>query len=75
MVTFIWATILLAKSPPTSMGGNKGAQWGFILSTWVYNFSFSATCGSLSWIIPAEVTDSLLRLGEDKGELALMIFM
>jgi MFS family permease len=61
MVTFIWGTILLAKYPPTASGGNKGAQWGFILSTWVYNFSFSATCGPLSWIIPAEVFDTKTR--------------
>jgi hypothetical protein len=56
MVTFIWAMALLAIYPPNAAGGNKGAQWGFILSTWVYNFSFSATCGPLSWIIPAEVS-------------------
>jgi len=59
--TFIWATILLAKFPPTAAGGNKGAQWAFILSTWVYNFSFSASCGPLSWIIPAEVFDTKTR--------------
>jgi hypothetical protein len=56
MVTFIWATILLAEFPPSSGKGGNGAHWAFILSTWVYNFSFSATCGPLSWIIPAEVS-------------------
>lgn len=61
MVTFIWGTILLAKYPPGSPGGGRGPQWGFILSTWVYNFSFSATCGPLSWIIPAEVFDTKTR--------------
>jgi hypothetical protein len=61
MVTFIWGTILLAKFPPGSPGGGDGPQWGFILSTWVYNFSFSATCGPLSWIIPAEVFDTHTR--------------
>ena len=29
--------------------------------TWVYNFSFSATCGPLSWIIPAEIFDTHTR--------------
>lgn len=29
--------------------------------TWVYNFSFSATCGPLSWIIPAEIFDTRTR--------------
>ncbi|KAJ5160448.1 uncharacterized protein N7482_007452 [Penicillium canariense] len=58
-VTFIIATILLAKFPPTTV--NSGAHWGFIIMTWLYNFSFSATCGPLSWIIPAEVFDTRTR--------------
>ncbi|KAF1997808.1 general substrate transporter [Amniculicola lignicola CBS 123094] len=62
MVTFIVATILLAKFPPTpGVATNKGAAWGFIITTWVYNFSFSATCGPLSWIIPAEIFDTKTR--------------
>ncbi|OCT53747.1 Quinate permease [Cladophialophora carrionii] len=60
MVTFIIATILLAKFPP-GVSTNTGAQWGFIVMTWLYNFSFSCTCGPLSWIIPAEVFDTTTR--------------
>lgn len=45
MVTFIVASILLALFPPVGSGGNIGAQWAFIIMTWLYNFSFSATCG------------------------------
>jgi hypothetical protein len=60
MVTFIIATILLAKFPP-GISTNTGAQWGFIIMTWLYNFSFSCTCGPLSWIIPAEVFDTHTR--------------
>lgn len=60
MVTFIVATILLAKFPP-GVSTNTGAQWGFIIMTWLYNFSFSCTCGPLSWIIPAEVFDTRTR--------------
>jgi sugar porter (SP) family MFS transporter len=59
MVTFIVATILLARFPPTV--SNTGAHWGFIIMTWLYNFSFSCTCGPLSWIIPAEVFDTRTR--------------
>ncbi|KAJ5926483.1 hypothetical protein N7516_008256 [Penicillium verrucosum] len=59
MVTFIVATVLLAQFPPSS--NNTGAHWGFIIMTWMYNFSFSATCGPLSWIIPAEVFDTRTR--------------
>lgn len=46
-VTFIIATILLAKYPPGA-SNNTAASWGFIVVTWAYNFSFSATCGPLS---------------------------
>lgn len=60
MVTFIIATILLAKFPP-GVSTNHGAQWGFIIMTWLFNFSFSCTCGPLSWIIPAEVFDTRTR--------------
>jgi MFS family permease len=59
MVTFIIATILLALYPPQI--NNRGAHWGFIIMTWLYNYSFSATCGPLSWIIPAEVFDTRTR--------------
>lgn len=59
MVTFIVACILLARYPPEA--NNTGAHWGFIIMTWLYNFSFSCTCGPLSWIIPAEVFDTRTR--------------
>lgn len=61
MVTFIIATILLARFPPDGENSNRAAGWGFIAMTWVYNFSFSATCGPLSWIIPAEIFDTKTR--------------
>lgn len=52
---FLVATVLIAKFP----GGEAG--WGFIVVTWLYNISFSATCGPLSWIIPAEIFDTHTR--------------
>lgn len=58
-VTFIIATALLAQFPPTS--NSRGAHWGFIIMTWLYNYSFSATVGPLSWIIPAEMFDTHTR--------------
>ncbi|KAH6877121.1 general substrate transporter [Thelonectria olida] len=60
-VCFIIATVLLAKFPPTPNNQNSGASWGFIAMTWLYNFSFSSTCGPLSWIIPAEIFDTKTR--------------
>ncbi|KAE9964554.1 hypothetical protein EG328_010362 [Venturia inaequalis] len=58
---FVIATILLAKFPPSKAGLNHSASWGFIACTWLYNFSFSSTCGPLSWIIPAEIFDTYTR--------------
>jgi sugar porter (SP) family MFS transporter len=60
MLTFIIATILLAKYPPGA-NDNKAAAWGFIVVTWLYNISFSATNGPLSWIIPSEIFDLKTR--------------
>lgn len=59
-VMFIIATILLAKFPPGSTN-NHAASWGFIAVTWIYNFSYSAFNGPLSWIIPAEIFDTRTR--------------
>jgi MFS family permease len=44
-LTFIIACILIAVYPASV--DNIGAHWGFIIMTWLYNFSFSATCGPL----------------------------
>lgn len=62
-ITFIIATILLARYPADVDGPNThhSASWAFIAMTWLYNFSFSATCGPLSWIIPAEIFDTRTR--------------
>ncbi|TAQ87826.1 hypothetical protein B7494_g3861 [Chlorociboria aeruginascens] len=60
MVFFLIACILIAKFPPGSTH-NHGASWGFIIMTWLYNFSFSCTCGPLSWVIPAEIFDTRTR--------------
>lgn len=60
-ITFIIATILLAKFPPGA-SGNNSASWGFIVITWIYNFSFSATCGPLSWIIPVSKYSAVASL-------------
>lgn len=66
MVTFIIATILLAEFPPCPIDDdacipNRGASWGFVAMTWLYNFCFSISCGPLSWIIPAEIFDTKTR--------------
>lgn len=60
-ISFIVATCLLALFPPGEGTSNTCASWAFIVMTWLYNFSFSATCGPLSWIIPAEIFDTKTR--------------
>ncbi|TVY23239.1 MFS glucose transporter [Lachnellula hyalina] len=60
MVCFLIACVLIAEFPPGS-SNNNAASWGFIVMTWLYNFSFSCTCGPLSWIIPAEIFDTRTR--------------
>ncbi|KAF2014238.1 general substrate transporter [Aaosphaeria arxii CBS 175.79] len=60
MVTFIISTIMLAKFPPGD-SHNKSASWAFIVVTWLYNISFSATCGPLSWIVPSESFNTKTR--------------
>lgn len=57
---FVIATILLQQFPPGATD-NTAAGWGFIAVTWMWNFSFSATNGPLSWIVPAEIFDTRTR--------------
>lgn len=60
-VCFIIASALLARFPPGTTH-NAGASWAFIVvGCWLYNFTFSSTCGPLSWIIPAEIFDTRTR--------------
>ena len=53
MLTFIIATILMAAFEPDK-NRNEQAAWAFVAMTFLFNFSFSATCGPLSWIIPGK---------------------
>ncbi|KAF8538678.1 putative MFS sugar transporter [Trichophaea hybrida] len=57
---FLIGMLLLQHFPPGS-NNPRSAQIGFIATTWLYNFSFSAACGPLSWIIPAEVFNTTTR--------------
>ncbi|KAJ5552996.1 MFS sugar transporter-like protein [Penicillium frequentans] len=57
---FIIPTILIAKFPPGTTHNNS-AGWAFIVMTWCYNFSYSATIGPLTWIICAEIFDTKTR--------------
>jgi len=60
-VCFIIVTAAIATFPKASLSGQNARAWVFIVINWCYQVSFSFTCGSLSWIIPAEVFDTKTR--------------
>lgn len=60
-VCFIIVTAAIASFPNASSSGQNALGWTFIVINWCYQISFSFTCGSLSWIIPAEVFDTKTR--------------
>lgn len=60
-VCFIIVTAVIARFPMASPSAQDSLGWAFIVTNWLYQISFSFTCGSLSWIIPAEVFDTKTR--------------
>lgn len=60
-VCFIMVTAAIASFPSASPSTQNALGWLFIVMNWCYQVSFSFTCGSLSWIIPAEVFDTKTR--------------
>ncbi|KAM0325351.1 hypothetical protein ACHAQA_007336 [Verticillium albo-atrum] len=60
-VCFIIVTAAIASFPKAAPSTQDALGWVFIVTNWVYQVSFSFTCGSLSWIIPAEVFDTKTR--------------
>lgn len=72
-VTFIVATALLAQFPP-GVAHNLGAEWGFIIMTWVYNFSFSCTNGPLSCKHPNTVCSRCPDANDDLGIVPAEVF-
>lgn len=58
---FIVVTAAIATFPNASKSAQGSLGWAFIAINWCYQVSFSFTCGSLSWIIPAEVFDTKTR--------------
>lgn len=60
-VCFVLVTAAIATFPNASSSAQNALGWVFIVINWFYQVSFSFTCGSLSWIIPAEVFDTKTR--------------
>lgn len=60
-VCFIIVTAAIATFPQASESRQHALGWVFICVNWLYQISFSFTCGPLSWIIPAEIFDTKTR--------------
>lgn len=60
-ICFIIVTAAIASFPGASSSTQNALGWVFIVINWCYQVSFSFTCGSLSWIIPAEIFDTKTR--------------
>ncbi|KAJ6573225.1 general substrate transporter [Mycena sp. CBHHK59/15] len=61
-LSFVVGAILMARYPGTV--NNNAAHYIFIItyvSTWVFNFFFSACIGPLSWAYPAEIYSTRTR--------------
>ena len=72
---FIVVTVAIASFPNKALSTQRALGWAFIVGNWIYQISFSFTCGSLSWIIPAEVFDTKTRSkGVSIGVMASFAF-
>ncbi|KAI7204655.1 sugar transporter STL1 [Hortaea werneckii] len=60
-IFWIILTAVVAVFPSQPESSQEGLGWVFIVMNWLFQLSFSFTCGSLSWIIPAEVFDMKTR--------------
>ncbi|KAJ6514623.1 general substrate transporter [Mycena vulgaris] len=58
-LSFVVGAILMARWPGTV--NNNAAHYIFIITTWVFNFFFSACIGPLSWAYPAEIYSTRTR--------------
>ncbi|THU88548.1 general substrate transporter [Dendrothele bispora CBS 962.96] len=58
-LSFVVGSILMARWPGAV--DNNAAHYIFIITTWVFNFFFSACIGPLSWAYPAEIYSTRTR--------------
>ncbi|GIZ48490.1 hypothetical protein CKM354_001154800 [Cercospora kikuchii] len=58
---FIVIAATIARFFSVNEGTQNALLWLFIVFNWVFQFAFSFTCGSLSWVIPSEVFDTRTR--------------
>lgn len=60
-VCFIIVTAAIASFDGKSPSVQNSLSWTFTCINWLYQVSFSYSCGPLSWIIPAEIFDTKTR--------------
>ncbi|USW46721.1 Putative major facilitator, sugar transporter, major facilitator superfamily [Septoria linicola] len=72
---FIVTAAVIARFNSVDASTQNSLLWLFIGFGWLFQFSFSFTCGSLSWVIPSEVFDTRTRSkGVSIGVMASFAF-
>ncbi|GIK05141.1 hypothetical protein Aspvir_009243 [Aspergillus viridinutans] len=54
---FIVTAAVIARFNHVGPSAQVGLLWAFLVFGWIFQFAFSMCCGSLSWVIPAEIFD------------------
>lgn len=60
-VCFIVTAVVMKLFFEVGPSTQNSLLWLFLVFGWFFQFAFSFTCGSLSWIIPTEVFDTRTR--------------
>lgn len=60
-LSFIITAAVIARFPHVGPSTQHSLLWLFLFFGWVFQFAFSMCCGSLSWVIPAELFDTKTR--------------
>ncbi|PKX90115.1 uncharacterized protein P174DRAFT_496458, partial [Aspergillus novofumigatus IBT 16806] len=54
-VSFIVTAAVIARFNDIGPSAQKGLLWAFLVFGWIFQFTFSMCCGSLSWVTPSEI--------------------
>lgn len=60
-VCFIVTATVIAKFYDVGPSTQNSLLWLFLVFGWIFQYAFSFTAGSLSWVIPSEVFDTKTR--------------
>lgn len=59
--SFIVTAAVIARFPHVGPSTQHSLLWLFLVFGWIFQFAFSMTCGSLTWVIPTEIFDTKTR--------------